>query len=276
MLHTLETTPKTDAGKSLEDKLNIHLPAFQNTLVAELSQQNISNQANWKEELKTMLEDFLERYLGPQKVALSLLPPETGAQASSKESIDFPDGPRKLGNLKTRFQSELLQRCSYPIVGIVDDPEVTYRLQTWWGTPRSECLWVQTSRDHDENSLASDMIAMSYAAKAPFVAYCCQRITPDGYVASQIEHFIDLIYSLTYQLAFDSEGNRMDVGDISKRCALTGSKETLPTVLDFFQELIALKTGRLLTVINDMDIIDYSNDPVLEKYLATFFRIFRS
>lgn len=276
MLHTLETTPKADVGKSLEDKLNIHLPAFQNKLVAELSERNISNQTDWKEELKSMLEDLLERYLGPQTVILGLSSATTGEREFRKNLVDFPDSPRILGNLEARFQSDLLRHCSYPIVGITDDLEVTYKLQTWWTTPNSGCIWIQTSRDHDQKSLASDMIAMSYAAEVSFVAYFCQRITSDGIILTQMEHFIDLVYSLIYQLAFDSAGNRTEVGDASQWCALTGSKDSLPVVLEFLHILIAQKRGRLLIVIDSMDLVDNSNDRLLEQYMAMFFQILRN
>jgi hypothetical protein len=63
MLHTLQTNLQGDVGKTLEDRLNIHLPALQATLLAELDRREIASKASWQ----TQLENLLESYLGSQQ-----------------------------------------------------------------------------------------------------------------------------------------------------------------------------------------------------------------
>lgn len=278
MIHTLQTDPQGRIGKSLEENLQVHLPAFQTTLLAALAQRDDSAQTNRNKELRNLLEELFENYFGSQSVFIrtSTVPsePTTSRPASGMTSNILMD---HVSHLAGRYQKPLIEACIYPSVGITADSEITTKLQQWWMVASSEILWVQSPQDSGQTALASEMIALSSESDLPVVAYFCQRVDADGQALSQMEIFIDMIYSMIYQLCkcFSHHASVPIDMNASQFSALDGTTRSLPKALELIRDLLAVNVNRQLFIIDGMDILDFSDDSVLEGHLKALFVLLR-
>jgi hypothetical protein len=276
IVHTLPADIKGGIQESFEEKLNVHFPAFQATLLAELARRDYTMQAAWKDELMNLLETFL----GSQRINLSSSPaPGALAPVSASPAITPTMLKANAAYLESRYQLDLLKNCEYPIMGITADSEVTSHLESWWTAAGSEFLWVQTSPlAMGERPLASDMVALSRAASLLPAVYFCQRSNRDGAAPRQMDIFIDLVYSLIYQLCIsitEEVSCQLDLS-ASRFTALDGTVRSILEALDLLRDLLPLRPGRTLLLIDGLEILDFSNDSVLEEHLKMLFEILRS
>lgn len=263
---------KSGYDETLEEKLNVHFPAFQAVLLSELSKRDHAMQAAWESEISRVLE----KYLGSQRLILTTTP-SVEEPAPAVANVVTPAALKAYSaHLKSRYQSKLVEDCNFPLHGIPADSEITGRLQSWWGSETSEILWVQAPPlDIAEKSFASYVVALSQAADFPAMTYFCQRVNADGYPLSQSDSFIDLVYSLIYQLCScitDDISDPVDLSD-SRFSTLDGTLRSVPDAFSLFKDLLSLKSGRQLLIIDGIEILDYSNDPCFEAYLKTLFQI---
>jgi hypothetical protein len=230
--------------------------------------------AAWEAEITRILE----KYLRSQRVNLTTTP-SVGEPTSAASNAVTPDALKaNAAHLESTYQARLVEGCDLPMPGITSDSEVTSRLRSWWASAGSEILWVQTPpRDIAEESLASYIVALSRAAKFPVVAYFCQRVNAEGYPLSQFDVFIDLVYSLIYQLCScitDDISCPIDMSG-SRFSALDGTIRSIPDAFSLFRDLLSLKPGRQLLLIDGIEMLDYSNDSCFEGYLKALFETAR-
>jgi hypothetical protein len=271
MIHSLPADIKSGFDSTLDEKLSVHSSAFQAILFKELAERDYAMKTAWQEELLNLFE----RSLGSQRVVLTS-PPGT-------KSMDLELTPEKIkdnaAHLKSRYQAKLLEGSDYPLVGVTADSDVTFKIQNWWAENESGILWVQTPpKTSAEFSLASDMIALSRAANFPVAAYFCQRLDAEGYEFSQSGVLIDLIYSLIYQLSVSISDNVPDDIDLgaSRFAELDGATRSLPQAFDMFLDLVSVGSTRRFLIIDGIEVLDYSNDSVLEGYLKILFQHLRN
>jgi hypothetical protein len=126
-------------GKSLEEKLNVQLPALQASLLGDLSKRDVL--------LQVQLEKLLESYLGSQRIQFSPSP----ATAIAAESVYTP----------AMLKFPLATKPNPPhISGVFQAAkEIVQAIQSWWSLKSSDILWVQNcSRLVDEHSVARDLV----------------------------------------------------------------------------------------------------------------------
>lgn len=273
MLDTLQKEPKDDIGRSVQEALNIHLPAFQNTLLTEWPRREDSTQLVRRDELKSLLEDLLENYLGSQRVIFAA---ESETQTSATTNILEP-----LSHLSSRYQAVLVKECRYSIVGITADADITWKMQTWWASQNSNILWIQTApEDFSQRPLATDIIALAHVAGIPCFAYFCQRHDQNGRALDKMETFANLVYSVLFQVCQHATQQRDTAelpGIIGSAKEVDGTTRALPAALLLLQELLTLKsTQSCLLVLDGMEILEYSNNAFLEEELRAFLKLLGS
>jgi hypothetical protein len=174
----------------------------------------------------------------------------------------------------------MIAECVYPIEGVTADSEITLRMQEWWKLDDFGILWVQTAPQDDfvHNSLASDMVALSREADIPVLAYFCRRLDPDGQAPNQVEILANMMYSLVYQMSMHlaSVGELSATSDMMETASkLDGSARSLSHALEFIRKFLAMTPGRLLLVLDGLEILEYSNDTFLEQHLRGLYRLLR-
>jgi hypothetical protein len=256
----------------------VHFPAFRQTILTELSRRDerrdLDMQVAWKEELMTLFE----QYLGSQRVSFSYSP-AIGGSSASRVAITPEILRSNISHLKSRYQFALLEDGIYPVAGLKADSEITSKIQDWWTAEGTEILWVQTPPLHNERrSLASDMVALSRAVNFPVAAYFCQRLNANSGTLSQLDILIDLVYSLIYQICMSMTEDITSHVDLSasRFSALDGTIRSFTQALDLIRNLLSLKHGGQLLLIDGMDILDYGDDLGLRGYLKMLFEILRN
>jgi hypothetical protein len=155
MLHTLQTSLQGDVGKTLEDRLNIHLPALQATLLAELDRREIASKASWQ----IQLENLLESYLGSQQVNFQRSP-ETRNALQNRQTSEAGDSVTIIEST-SGLHYDMINECPWPLMGISADPEVTNAIYMWWENAYSKLMWIQEQPPNNNSSLASQMVALA-------------------------------------------------------------------------------------------------------------------
>jgi hypothetical protein len=148
MLHSLLSSFRWGGGKSLEEKLNVQLPALQASLLDDLSKRDVL--------LQVQLEKLLESYLGSQRIQFSPSPATAIAAESVYTLAMLKDN---VSHVKLKF-SLATQPDPPHISGIFQAAEeIVEAIQSWWSLKRSDILWVQNcSRLVDEHSVARDLV----------------------------------------------------------------------------------------------------------------------
>lgn len=111
--------------------LNAHLPAILDTLLAELSKRD---QYARNAELKKLIEELFEKYLGTQRVSL----PDTSSSATSS------DLRNAAAHLSKHYQSQMIQDYTYPIERVQCSLDVEWKIKTWYPDTNSRLLSIQT------------------------------------------------------------------------------------------------------------------------------------
>jgi hypothetical protein len=131
-------------GKSLEEKLNVQLPALQTSLLNALSKRDVL--------LQVQLEKLLESYLDSQKIQFSPSP----AMTIAAESVYNPAMSKgNVSHVMSKFP--LATKPDPPhISGIFQAAgEIVQAIQSWWSSKSSDILWFQNcSRLMDEHSVS--------------------------------------------------------------------------------------------------------------------------
>ena len=270
MIHTMQEDFQGDVGKSLENGLSVHLSALQTTLLAELSKRDQSIQASWQ----TQLENLLRSYLEPQKKITTNLIDVTTVSEKMYTSDILTENTE---HLRTKFQSGILNECTWPITGIETDPEVSRAIHAWWETDKSEILCIRHPLPDDGTpSLGFEMIALAQAAKCRLAAYSFRRIEYDRGVPPAIDLLMNLVYSLLYQLCLTTAAVSTAL-DFSAPAfaALDGSEESLPVSLKLLTDLLSLGSSRLLVIIDGFEVLDAANDSAGESHVKALFDILK-
>ena len=280
MIDVLQSNLKGDVEKSLEDRLNVHLPVLQTKLLAELSERDISAQATWQ----VQLENLLESYLGPQRVTL----PSYTAEAEQRPTPATSNSVLYRGSilrvnvshLQASCSDSILEQYSHQMTGITTDTNVIWKIQNWWCSEKPEFVCVQCgpSQQPIERSIGSDIAALGRAANVNVIAHSCQRINSAGMAHSPTEEFINLVYCMIYELCNNWQEDFSTSRDLSKArfMQLDYTPDSIPSALELLCDLLSLKRSRCLVVIEWMDILDSSNDPALEMHLKSLFALLRS
>lgn len=245
MLHTLQTNLQGDVGKTLEDRLNIHLPALQATLLAELDRREIASKASWQ----TQLENLLESYLGSQQINFQRSP-ETKYAPQNSQTSEAGDSVRSLEST-SGLHFEMISECPWPFMGISADPEVTSAIYMWWKNEYRKLMWIQEQPPNNNISIASQMVALASTGKSRVAAYSLRKRS----ISRPIGQLIDLIYSLIWR--FCEWSPQLPE---SKLPQPDGTKDCLPGALAFLRDLISQHHRRCLVVIEGIDLLKYVVD----------------
>lgn len=273
MLHTLQVSFKDDVGKSLENTLDVQLPAFKATVLAELSQRDEMVHTTWQRQLEIILEKLLERYLGPPQVILS----SASTLVNTTENLYTPQMLKKsIFQFESRCQSAITSEFYNPVMGIVSDPEVTGAIQTWWESKGSEILWIQVpTEDTVQRSIARDFVAMAHEANIRLAAYFCHRIDANGAPFNQSAQFVELLYSFICQICNSFIKDVSTSVDLraSRFSDLDGTVNSTSSALLLLRDLLEITSERVAVVINGLEMLDYSNDSILEGHLKYFLEL---
>lgn len=262
---------------TVNEALMSHLSRLQPSIVDDISQRNESSRDIWLQQL----DEMLERYLGPQRLILINPVEHTSRWAieDSSSTIVYTADMLKfnVSHLDARFNqlSDETHIRSVNIDGISAGVEVTYHLQTWWASDESAMLWIQGSSQSRNEWLAGDIVAMARQANIPVLAYFCERFGLNGAENSQADLLIDLIYALVYQLVASVTADfssSLDFGP-SRFALLDGTMASLSPALLLLQDLLSLKPGRQLVVLDGLHLLDYSHNEDVERSLQHLFRI---
>jgi hypothetical protein len=252
MLHTLQTNLQGDVGKTLEDRLNIHLPALQATLLAELDRREIASKASWQ----TQLENLLESYLGSQQVN-SQRSPKTKNALQNSQTSEAGDSVTSMEST-SGLHSDMISECPWPFMGISADPEVTNAIYMWWENEYRKLMWIQEQPPNNNISIASQMVALARTGKGRVAAYSFRKRS----VSRPIDQLIDLIYSLIWR--FCEWSPQLPE---SKLPQPDGTKDCLPGALAFLRDLISQHHRRCLIVIEGIELLKYVVDIELKALL---------
>ncbi|KAH8602957.1 hypothetical protein B0O99DRAFT_679938 [Bisporella sp. PMI_857] len=274
MLNTCQDF-KGDVEKIFSDRLMLYMPVFQKTLVSELFQLQDSAQNARDAKLLQKLEELFDRHFSTQTANFHPLPSVEQALPSSTSSSVLKDIAL---HLEAQHQIPLLKDSQHPIVGIEAEFEIIMRIQSWLQSDISSTLLIQSGQsDFEKQSLAADMVSLASEAGVPFVAYFCQRVDLKGQTPGRHEILVDLVYSLIYQLCkYSDSANKistdLSIPDVS---ILDSSLNSLPEALEVLDKLFSLQNGCWLVVLDGMDILDYNDDPLVEKCLKTLIQMVR-
>jgi len=191
MLHSLLSSFLEDVSKSLEEKLNVQLPALQTSLLNALSKRDVL--------LQVQLEKLFESYLDSQRIQFSPSP----ATIIAAESVYNPAMLKgNVSHVKLKFP--LATKPDLPhISGVFQAAEeIVQAIQSRWSLKSPDILWFQNcSRLMDEHSVSWDLIDFAKDAReVAALGYFCQRVDPEGVPFDKAEKFRDLFYSLIRQL----------------------------------------------------------------------------
>jgi hypothetical protein len=173
MLHELQTNLKGDVGKALGERLDIHLPTLQTNLLNELSQRNKAPYATWN----TQLETLLVSYLGGKRMELSPLPAPsytTTAERVYNSKVLMENLMTTWSRFRGKRQFASIDKpneYTYPVQGLLADPEVTTSIKDRWATTEPEVH--EAPQATQEHSMATKMVALAHAAQVPAVASFC-------------------------------------------------------------------------------------------------------
>jgi hypothetical protein len=245
MLHTLQTNLQGDVGKTLEDRLNIHLPAFQVTLLAELDRREIASKASWQ----TQLESLLESYLGSQQVN-SQRSPETKNALQNSQNSEAGDNVTSIEST-SGLHFDMISECPWPFMGISADPEVTNAIYMWWENEYRKLMWIQEQPLNNNISIASQMVALARMGKGRVAAYSFRKRS----ISRPIDQLIDFIYSLIWR--FCEWSPQLPE---SKLPQPDGTKDCLPAALAFLRDLISQHHRRCLVIIEGIDLLKHVVD----------------
>jgi hypothetical protein len=278
MLHELQTNLKGDVGKALGERLDIHLPTLQTNLLNELSQRNETAYATWN----TQLETLLVSYLGGKRMELS--PSPAPSYTTTAERVY--NSKVLMENLMTtwsRFRGkrqftsiDKLNKDSYPVQGLLADPDVTTSIEDWWATAEPDILWIhEAPQATQENSMATNMVALAHAAQVPVVASFCSWLDSEGKPFNQVDQFIELLYQSIWHFCENVPEDFSTSLDLSasRFSVLDGTADSIQAALSILEDLISQHSGRHLVIIDGLDILCSSEDPVLADRLIALLNI---
>lgn len=236
-----------------------------------------TSEAALKELLEEILEKNFERYLGSQQLKLikedEELPPRYVAEGSSYSAEKLQSC---VSHLKSRCQLNILDDISEEIGGIDVHPDIAIALGRWWIKKSSAFLWIQGPPNADiESSMSTQMVAMARTAKIPVLAYFCERFDADGTLTTQIEVLCNLIYSLIYQLVHNILSDFSSIVNLppERFAGLDGKRTSLIPALSLFEDLLLLAPSPLIIVLYGLDLLDFSEDGLLDVQIDRFFDI---
>ncbi|KAE9379869.1 hypothetical protein N431DRAFT_448705 [Stipitochalara longipes BDJ] len=181
------------------------------------------------------------------------------------------------------FQDESWRLRSAPLEvhGIEANPNLIFRIEEWWNYSHSNAIWIQEAPDAETpSSLATDIVALAQTAGLPVVSCFCERQFDSQFTElTQLDLLIRLTYSLIYQLVgtFEVEFASNLAFQTERFSRLDRDPSTIPMALKLIQDLIAVKSGRLLIVLDGMQLFDGFNGQSGEKsYLSDLFHILSS
>jgi hypothetical protein len=290
MLHQLQANMKGDIQETIESSLNTHLSPFKSTITAEICQHDDLSRATWVGQL----EEILERYLGSQRLVLTPSPgPPRYTPTHSRNPSPTPTGTKYTPEMMKR-DAVHLQRLLIPaheielpliIDGVMADLEITHRLRLWLDSTESEILWIQGPTEAPQTNtpslsrVAIDTVAAARAANVDVLWYICKRLDSSGNEITQTKLFIDLLISLLLQLiqsktcAFPNDfGVRASGFD-----SLDASPDSIPDALGLLRDVMdgSNESRHRIVVIDGLDLLDYSDDEILEDHIKSFLGILK-
>jgi hypothetical protein len=183
-------------GKALGERLDIHPPTLQTNLLNELSQRIKTEYATWNTQLETLVN-----YLGGKRMELSPSPAPSNTTTAewvynSKVLMENLMTTWSQFGGKRQFASiDKPNEYTYPVQGLLADPEVTTSIEDWWATAEPEILWIhEAPQATQEHSMAANMVALAHAAQVPVVASFCSWLDSKGKPFNQVDQFIELLY----------------------------------------------------------------------------------
>lgn len=179
-------------------------------------------------------------------------------------------------HLEFQDQSRQVKRIAAKVHSLEADPETIFQLEEWWRSSHSDSLWIQESPYTETPSpLAIETISLAETAGLPIIGCFCERQFDPSFVElAHTELLIRLVYSLVYQLVHTFEEQFSSTLDLSKErfSRLDRDPSTIPLALELVEDLLSLKSGRLIIVIDGIQIFDDAA-PSLQHHLSHLLRI---
>ncbi len=158
--------------------------------------------------------------------------------------------------------------------------EIVHAIQSWWGSKGSDMLWIQNChREIDEPSVARELVTFAKEAQDVMVlSYFCQRVDPEGLPFDKAEQFLDLLYSLIRQFCTSITEDLFTSLDLSSSrfSTLDGTLDSTDVALQLLRDLLSLATEPILIAIDELEVLDFSGEDILEGYLQRLFEMLRN
>jgi hypothetical protein len=182
--------------------------------------------------------------------------------------LEFKDQTCRLGGICNEVHS------------IEADPGLIFQLDQWWNSSHSDAFWIQESPDAETPStLATELVALAHTAGFPVVAcFCDRRFDIRLSELTQIDLIIRLVYAFVYQLVHSFKVDFSIVLDFSKErfSRLNRDPSTILVALKLAEDLISVKSSRLLLVIDGIQVFDDVSEEPVRSLLSDFFRILQT
>ena len=283
MLHTLQKDMKGDIQESVSTAFNTHLSPFKSSIVAEISQHDNLSRSAWMEQL----EEIFERYLGSQRLRLTPSPspslPPQYSPTDVKRHEAYPGlamyTPEMMKANAAHIEKLLISTTQDPLYpkigGITADLEITHRLRLWWLSSPSDLLWIHipsTDTGTTTSPLAINIVAGAREADIPVLWYVCKRVDSSGNEISKNDLLLDLLYSLIWQSIQNITIPFSSALDFSVARFENVDKipSSVPECLPLLHDILRIKGPPLrnLVVIDGLQLLDYSDDPVVEYMIG--------